>query len=28
VHIVTCQYLRGIPDGRPIPPDAGPPPQP
>jgi len=28
VRIVSCAYLRQIPDGEPIPPDAGPPPQP
>jgi hypothetical protein len=28
VRFVTCEYLRGIPDGPPIPEDAGPPPQP
>jgi hypothetical protein len=28
VRIVTCQYLRDLPDGPPIPEDAGPPPQP
>ena len=28
VRIVSCDYLRGIPDGVPIPEDAGPPPQP
>lgn len=28
VRLVTCQYLRGIPDGASIPEDAGPPPQP
>lgn len=28
VKFVSCQYLRDIPDGPPIPPDAGPPPQP
>ena len=28
VRFVTCDYLRGIPDGPPIPEDAGPPPQP
>lgn len=28
VHTVSCQYLRGLPDGQPIPPDAGLPPQP
>jgi len=28
VQFVSCQYLRGIPDGPPIPEDAGPPPQP
>jgi hypothetical protein len=28
VRFVTCQYLRDIPDGPPIPEDAGPPPQP
>jgi hypothetical protein len=28
VRFVTCQYLRGIPDGPPIPEDAGPPPEP
>lgn len=28
VSFVTCDYLRRLPDGPPIPPDAGPPPQP
>ena len=28
VHFVRCEDLRIIPDGVPIPPDAGPPPQP
>jgi len=28
VRFVTCEYLRSIPDGPPIPTDAGPPPQP
>jgi hypothetical protein len=28
VRFVTCQYLRDIPDGPPIPEDAGPPPEP
>ncbi|MGD8599130.1 MAG: hypothetical protein PVJ26_19105 [Anaerolineae bacterium] len=28
VHFVSCDDLRSIPDGRPIPADAGPPPQP
>ena len=28
VKFVSCQYLRNLPDGPPIPPDAGPPPQP
>ena len=28
VRLVSCDYLRGIPDGPPIPVDAGPPPQP
>ena len=28
VHLITCQDLRSIPDGVPIPEDAGPPPQP
>jgi hypothetical protein len=28
VRFVTCEYLRGIPDGPPIPEDAGSPPQP
>ena len=28
VHFVTCPDLRAVPDGVPIPPDAGPPPQP
>jgi hypothetical protein len=28
VRFVSCDYLRGIPDGPPIPEDAGPPPQP
>ncbi len=28
VRTVTCEYLRDIPDGPPIPEDAGPPPQP
>jgi hypothetical protein len=28
VRIVTCEELRAIPDGPPIPEDAGPPPQP
>jgi len=28
VRMVPCDYLRGIPDGAPIPEDAGPPPQP
>ncbi len=28
VEFVSCQYLRNIPDGPPIPEDAGPPPQP
>jgi len=28
VRIVSCQYLRDFPDGQPIPPDAGSPPQP
>lgn len=28
VKFVSCGYLRGLPDGPPIPPDAGPPPQP
>lgn len=28
VRFVSCEYLRGIPDGKPIPEDAGPPPQP
>ncbi len=28
VRFVTCEYLRGIPDGPPIPEDAGPPPEP
>ena len=28
VRLVPCEYLRMIPDGPPIPPDAGPPPQP
>ena len=28
VRLVTCDYLRSIPDGAPIPEDAGPPPQP
>ena len=28
VRLVACEYLRGIPDGEPIPEDAGPPPQP
>ena len=28
VHFVSCDDLRGIPDGTPIPADAGPPPQP
>jgi hypothetical protein len=28
VRFVTCEYLQGIPDGEPIPEDAGPPPQP
>ena len=27
VKLVTCDYLRGLPDGPPIPEDAGPPPQ-
>jgi len=28
VRVVDCAYLRSIPDGPPIPADAGPPPQP
>ena len=28
VRFVSCEYLRSIPDGPPIPEDAGPPPQP
>lgn len=28
VRFVSCKYLRDLPDGPPIPPDAGPPPQP
>ncbi len=28
VHIVPCDELRGLPDGKPIPAEAGPPPQP
>jgi len=28
VHIIPCDDLRSIPDGAPIPADAGPPPQP
>jgi len=28
VHFVTCEELRSIPDGTPIPANAGPPPQP
>jgi hypothetical protein len=28
VRLVSCEYLRGLPDGPPIPEDAGPPPQP
>ena len=28
VRFVSCQYLRDLPDGPPIPEDAGPPPQP
>lgn len=28
VRMVTCEYLRSLPDGAPIPEDAGPPPQP
>ena len=28
VHFVSCDDLRAVPDGTPIPPDAGPPPQP
>jgi hypothetical protein len=28
VHFISCEDLRSIPDGVPIPPDAGPPPQP
>ncbi len=28
VQYVTCNILRLVPDGEPIPPDAGPPPQP
>jgi hypothetical protein len=28
VKLVACEYLRGLPDGVPIPEDAGPPPQP
>jgi hypothetical protein len=28
VRLVSCDYLRGLPDGPPIPEDAGPPPQP
>jgi hypothetical protein len=28
VAFVSCTYLRGLPDGEPIPPDAGTPPQP
>ncbi len=28
VTFVSCSYLRGVPDGAPIPPDAGPPPHP
>jgi hypothetical protein len=28
VEFVSCDYLRGLPDGPPIPEDAGPPPQP
>ena len=28
MHYVSCEDLRRIPDGRPIPPDAGPPPVP
>jgi len=28
VHLITCQDLRSIPDGGPIPANAGPPPQP
>jgi hypothetical protein len=28
VRMVSCDYLRGIPDGASIPEDAGPPPQP
>jgi hypothetical protein len=28
VRFVSCQYLRNLPDGKPIPEDAGPPPQP
>jgi len=28
VHFISCDDLRSIPDGTPIPPDAGPPPQP
>jgi len=28
VQLVTCDYLRNLPDGLPIPEDAGPPPQP
>jgi hypothetical protein len=28
VRMVSCDYLRGIPDGAPIPEDAGPPPRP
>ena len=28
VKLVSCEYLRGLPDGPPIPEDAGPPPQP
>jgi hypothetical protein len=28
VQFVSCDYLRQIPNGPPIPPDAGPPPEP
>ena len=28
IRITSCQYLRNLPNGRPIPTDAGPPPQP
>jgi len=28
IHTVSCDYLRGLPDGETVPPDQGPPPQP